>query len=193
MPNHKVTASFTVGVDVGDRYSHLCVLDTQTGDVVEEARINTTPAAFERRFAGAEPMRVAVEAGNQSPWISKVLERCGHEVLVANARKLRLIYADGRKSDRLDAENLARIARLDPRLLAPIEHRGEAAQAHLALLRSRELLVRTRGNLINHVRGAVSSLSGSASPGARRRSSLRGSANSCPRHWSRPSRRFLRP
>lgn len=155
MPNHKVTASFTVGVDVGDRHSHLCVLDTESGEIVEEARINTTPAAFERRFAGAEPTRVAVEAGNQSPWISRVLEGCGHEVLVANARKLRLIYAGGRKSDRLDAENLARIARLDPRLLAPIEHRGEAAQAHLSLLRSRELLVRTRGNLINHVRGAV--------------------------------------
>lgn len=155
MPNHQTTASYTVGVDVGDRHSYLCVLDTGTGDVVEESRISTTPAAFERRFSGAEPMRVAVEAGNRSLWISKVLGSCGHEVLVANARKLRLIYADGRKSDRLDAENLARVARLDPRLLAPIEHRGEVAQAHLALLRSRELVVRTRANLVNHVRGTV--------------------------------------
>jgi transposase len=156
MPNHEAIASnYTVGVDVGDRYSYLCVLDTETGDIAEESRINTSPAAFERRFSGVEPMRVAVEAGNRSLWISKVLERCGHEVLVANARKLRLIYADGRKSDRVDAENLARIARLDPRLLSPIEHRGEVAQAHLALLRSRELLVRTRANLVNHVRGTV--------------------------------------
>ncbi len=155
MPNQEATASFTVGVDVGERHSHLCVLNTETGDVVEESRISTTPEAFERRFSGSQPMRVAVEAGNRSLWISKVLEACGHEVLVANARKLRLIYADGRKSDRLDAENLARVARLDPRLLAPIEHRGEVAQAHLALLRSRELLVRTRGNLVNHVRGTV--------------------------------------
>ena len=104
MPNSGTT-DYTVGVDVGDRRSHLCVLDTETGDVVEEARIATTPAAaFERRFAGVGPMRVAVEAGNQSPWIGRALEGCGHEVLVANARKLRLIYADGRKSDRLDAE-----------------------------------------------------------------------------------------
>ncbi len=118
-----------VGVDVGDRHSHLCAIDTETGEVVEESRINTTPAAFERRFSSTEPMRVAVEAGNRSLWISRILQGCGHEVLVANARKLRLIYADGRKSDRLDAENLARIARLDPKLLEPIEHRGEIAQA----------------------------------------------------------------
>jgi transposase len=111
--------SITVGIDVGDRHSHLCVLDTQSGEVLEESRITTDRLAFERRFSGSEPMRVAVETGTHSPWISRVLEGCGHEVLVANARKLRLIYAEGRKNDRLDAENLARLARLDPRLLSP--------------------------------------------------------------------------
>lgn len=147
----------TVGIDVGDRHSHLCLLGTQTGEIVEEARVATTPAAFERRFSGAEPMRIAVEAGTHSPWISRLLRGGGHEVLVANARKLRLIYADGRKNDRLDAENLARLARLDPRLLSPIEHRGEASQAHLAIVRSREALVGARTKLVNHVRGAVKS------------------------------------
>jgi transposase len=38
-------------------------------------------------------MRIAIEAGTHSPWVSRVLEECGHEVLVANARKIRLIYA----------------------------------------------------------------------------------------------------
>jgi len=93
-----------------------------------------------------------------------VLEGCGHEVLVANARKLRLIHADERKNDRLDAENLARLARLDPRLLSPIEHRGEASQAHLAIVRSREALVGARTKLVDHVRGAVKSF-GSRLPG----------------------------
>ncbi len=149
--------SITVGIDVGDRYSHLCLLDNQSGEVIEEGRISTNPEAFERRFSGAEPMRIAVEAGTHSPWISRLLEGCGHEVLVANARKLRLIYAGVRKNDKLDAENLARLARLDPRLLSPIEHRGEASQAHLALVRSREALVGARTKLVNHVRGAVKS------------------------------------
>ena len=150
----------TIGVDIGDRYSHLCLLDTETGDVVEEARIATKRAAFERRFSGNEPMRVAIEAGTHSPWISRLLEERGHQVLVANTRKLKLIYGEGRKTDRLDAENLARLARLDPKLLAPLRHRGETSQAHLALIRSRDALVRSRTQLVNHVRGAVKSFGG---------------------------------
>jgi len=151
------SSTITAGLDLGDRYSHFCLLDTESGEVVEEGRISTNPKAFQRRFSGCEPMRVAIEAGTHSPWVSRLLKRCGHEVLVANARKLRLIYGEGRKNDRLDAENLARLARLDPRLLSPIEHRGEASQAHLAIIRSREALIEARAKLINHVRGTVKS------------------------------------
>jgi transposase len=86
-----------------------------------------------------------------------VLEECGHEVLVANARKLRLIYANKRKTDEVDAQNLARLARLDPKLLYPLKHRGEDSQAHMALIRSRQVLVGARTQLVNHVRGAVKS------------------------------------
>jgi transposase len=102
-------------------------------------------------------MRIAIEAGTHSPWASRVLEECGHEVLVANARKVRLIYANRRKTDEIDAENLARLARLDPKLLYPVEHRGEESQAHIALIRSRDALVGCRTQLVNHVRGAVKS------------------------------------
>jgi transposase len=92
-----------------------------------------------------------------------VLEECGHEVLVANARKVRLIYTNKRKTDEIDAENLARLARLDPKLLYPLKHRGEDSQAHLALIRSREALIGCRTQLVNHVRGAVKSF-GARSP-----------------------------
>jgi transposase len=102
-------------------------------------------------------MRIAIEAGTHSPWASRVLEGCGHEVLVANARKLRLIYANKRKTDEIDAENLARLARLDPKLLYPLKHRGEDSQAHMALIRSRQALIGCRTQLVNHVRGAVKS------------------------------------
>jgi transposase len=103
-------------------------------------------------------VRIAIEAGTHSPWVSRVLEEeCGHEVLVANPRKTRLIYTNKRKTDEIDAENLARLARLDPKLLYPLKHRGEDSQAHLALIRSREALVSCRTQLVNHVRGAVKS------------------------------------
>lgn len=86
MPNHEVTRHFTVGIDVGDRYSHLCLLDTETEDVAEESRLSTNPDAFERRFSSPEPMRVAIEAGTHSHWIARTLEECRHEVMIANAR-----------------------------------------------------------------------------------------------------------
>ena len=145
----------TVGLDLGDDYSHFCLLDTESGEVVEEGKLRTTAGDFERRFGSGPRLRVAIEAGGHSPWVSRALEECGHEVLVANTRKVRLIYAEGRKSDRVDAEKLARLARVDPKLLAPVKHRGETAQTHLALIRSREALVRTRTRLVNHVRGVL--------------------------------------
>jgi transposase len=147
----------TAGLDLGDKYSYLCLIDTESGEVIEEGRLRTTPEAFRRRFASEQPMRIAIEAGTHSPWASRVLEECGHEVLVANARKLRLIYANKRKTDEVDAENLARLARLDPKLLYPLNHRDEDSQAHLAIIRSREALVSARTQLVNHVRGAVKS------------------------------------
>src|SRR5215212_9644339 len=147
----------TAGIDLGDRYTHVCLLDSENGEVIEESRIPTNTKAFERRFSGIAPMRIAIEVGTHSPWVSRLLEECGHEVLVANARKVRLIYGEGRKNDKIDAEKLARLARVDPKLLSPIKHRGESSQAHLALLRSRDALVGARTKLVNHIRGVVKS------------------------------------
>ena len=154
----------TVGLDLGDKYSHICALDTDSGELLEEGRLRTTPEAFGRRFGYERGLRVAVEVGTHSPWVSRLLEDCGHEVLVANPRRTRLIYGEGRKSDKLDAQKLARLARADPELLYPIEHRGEGSQANLSLIHSREALVRSRSQLISHARGTVKSF-GSRLPG----------------------------
>ncbi|CAN5163503.1 IS110 family transposase [soil metagenome] len=147
----------TVGLDLGDKYSYLCLLDNESGELVEEGRLRTTPDDLRRRFDSERQMKIAIEVGTHSTWISRLLEECGHEVLVANPRKTRLIYGDKRKTDKLDAQKLARLARVDPELLYPIKHRGEESQAHLALIHSRDVLVRSRTQLINHVRGTVKS------------------------------------
>jgi transposase len=160
MDGSKERPKITAGLDLGDKYSYLCLIDTESGEVVEEGRLRTNPKAFRRRFASEQPMRIAIEAGTHSPWVSRLLEECGHEVLVANARKLRLIYANKRKTDEMDAENLARLARVDPKLLYPLKHRGQECQAHMAIVRSREALVGTRTQLVNHVRGTVKSFGG---------------------------------
>ena len=145
-----------IGLDLGDRRSHVIVLD-QGGGLLEEARVPTTMSAFERKFSSLPRARIAMEVGTHSRWASQLLQQLGHEVLVANARKLRVIYDNPRKGDRRDAETLARLARLDPALLSPIRHRSPQAQAHLAVLRARDALVRSRTLLINHVRGTVKS------------------------------------
>jgi transposase len=146
-------------LDVSDRYTYVCILNA-AGEVVDEGRVGTTPEALRRRFGGLAPMRIVLETGTHSPWISRLLAECGHDVLVANARRLPLIAQNDSKSDRVDAETLARIGRLDPALLAPIQHRGAATQTDLALIRARDALVRARTQLVNHVRGAVKAVGG---------------------------------
>ena len=152
----------TVGLDLSDHFSSVCVLSSD-GEVVEEARIRTTAAALSQRFAATEPSRVVLEVGTHSPWVSRLLVSFGHEVIVANPRRVRLIADSVQKTDRSDAETLARLGRIDPALLSPILHRPEQAQADLSVIRARHALVGARSSLINHVRGAVKS-SGSRLP-----------------------------
>jgi len=128
-----------VGLDLGDKRSNVFILD-QEGELIEETRLPTTEPAFRRKFTSLPPCRVAMEMGTHSRWASRLLEQLGHEVLVVNPRKLRLIYGSPRKADEADAENLARLARLDPPLLSPIRHRGPEAQAHLSMIRPRDSL-----------------------------------------------------
>jgi len=146
-----------IGVDLGDRWSHWCVIDPQ-GNIVEEGRTATEPAAIRSHFGGYEPTTIAIETGSQSPWVSRQLEGLGHRVYVANPRKLRLVYQNRRKDDRIDARYLARLARLDPQLLAPIRQRSVEVSEHRTLLRSRDVVVAARTRLVNHVRGVMKSI-----------------------------------
>jgi len=146
-----------VGLDLGDRFSKFICLNA-AGDRVGEGRVPTSAAAMEKEFGGIGPKQIAIETGTHSPWVSRLLTRLGHFVTVANSRKLRLIYENRRKNDEVDADYLARLVRLDRKLLSPVEHRSERAQQHVAVVRAREEAVQTRTRLINHVRGTVKSI-----------------------------------
>ncbi len=106
MNGSKERPKITAGLDLGDKYSYLCLIDTESGEMIEEGRLRTSPETFRRCFSLEEEegtLRIAIEAGTHSPWASRVLEECGHEVLVANPRKIRLIYTNKRKPDEIDA------------------------------------------------------------------------------------------
>ncbi len=151
------SGSLTIGLDLGDKHTEACVLDAG-GEVVETFRVRTTPVALDRALSRFKASRVVLEVGTHSPWVSRRVTALSHEVVVANPRRVRLIAENDSKSDRFDAELLARLGRLDPSLLSPIVHRGEQAQRDLVLIRARDGLVRARSQLINQVRGFAKSL-----------------------------------
>jgi transposase len=146
----------TIGLDLGDRNSWYCVVD-EVGKVQLEQRVRTSAKALQEVFGAMPRSRVALETGTHSPWISRWLSELGHEVIVANARKVRLIGESRKKDDRLDAQTLARLARVDPELLCPVKHRSAEAQADLAVIRARAGLVRARTGLVNTARGLAKS------------------------------------
>ena len=142
----------TIGMDLGDKTSRYCTIDGE-GQVVGEGSVATTKKGLRQRFATMGRCRIAIEVGTHSPWVSRLLTSIGHEVIVANARQVKLISASSRKDDRLDAQTLARLARVDPQLLRPIQHRSEKAQQDLLKIRVRAQLVETRTSLVNAARG----------------------------------------
>lgn len=150
-------ARVTIGLDLGDRTSRAVILD-QNGEWLEERRVRTTPEAMASAFMGYAGSRVVIEAGTHSPWISRLLSQEGFAVIVANPRRVRLIAESQSKTDRFDAQILARLGRVDPHLLAPVVHRGLSAQQDLILIRSRDGLVRARTRLINQARGFAKAL-----------------------------------
>ena len=150
----KEQSGLTIGLDLGIRHSYWVMLDPE-GEILEEGRVRTRIRALEKVFGKMPPSRVAVEVGTQSSWVSRLLSGLGHEVIIANGRKLRLIYKNPKKQDRVDAEYLARLARVDVKLLEPIQHRSEETQADLQVIKTRQNLIRARTQLINHIRNSV--------------------------------------
>lgn len=141
----------TFGLDVSDRTTELCRLSAD-GSCRRE-KLRTTREAFRARFEAEPRERIVLEAGTHSPWMSWLLTELGHAVAVVQPRKLALITQSLNKTDRGDAELLARLGHADLSLLAPIHVRPRNKQAHLSVLRARNLLVKSRTELVNGVRG----------------------------------------
>lgn len=146
----------TIGCDLGDRQSELCIL-SESGEIIDRAKVKTTLTGLREFFAERSRTHVIIEVGAHSRWVKELLSELGHKVTVANPRKLKLITANASKTDRNDAELLARLGRADVKLLSPVKHRGTQAQADLAVAKGRDLLVATRTSLVNCIRGTVKS------------------------------------
>ena len=147
----------TVGVDLGDQWSHYCILGLE-GETLAEGQVRTTPQDVAEFFQGLNAARVVLEVGTHSAWTRDVICSFGHEVLVANPRLMEGSKRRKRKNDRIDANKLARLGRVDPQSLHPMQHRSAEVRQDLVLLRARDALVAARTELINATRGLVKSM-----------------------------------
>lgn len=147
----------TTGIDLGDHTSAYHQLDGDC-NFVESGSVRTTAEGFKKQFAGEPRMRIVMEAGTHSAWVAELLTQFGHEVIVANPRAIPLISNSTRKNDDADAELLARLGRVDPKLLKPIKHRGAEAREHMLLIRARAAIVEARTKLVNAVRGLAKNM-----------------------------------
>lgn len=149
----------TVGVDLGDKRSTYCILGL-AGETLAEGDLATTKEGFVDLFQAMTASRVVMEVGTHSAWVREVVVSCGHEVLVANPRLMDGTKRRKRKNDRIDAHKLARLGRVDPQSLYPIQHRSTEVRQDLIVLRARDALVCVRTVLINTIRGLVKSMGG---------------------------------
>src|SRR5262245_46583894 len=139
-PNH---GAFTVGVDLGDKWSNYCIVGLE-GETLTEGQLRTTQEDVAAFFQALTPARVVMEVGTHSAWVREVVARCGHEVLVANPRQMEGPKQRKRKNDRLDAHRLARVGRADPQSLFPVSHRSVEVRQDLVAVRARKAC-RTEG------------------------------------------------
>jgi transposase len=148
---------FTVGVDLGDQWSAYCILGLD-GETLIEGQLQTKQPSVAEFFQGLPAARVVLEVGTHSAWVREVISGYGHEVLVANPRLMEGSKRRKRKSDRIDANKLARLGRMDPQSLYAMQHRSREVRQDLVLLRARDALVTVRTELINTTRGLVKSM-----------------------------------
>lgn len=149
--------SLVVGVDLGDTSSAYCARRRDSQEIVAEGTVKTNVEAVFELLGKLPRQRVVMETGTHSRWVAELLELSGHEVIVANARRLKLITENLQKSDKVDARLLSEMGCVAMNLLNPVYRRSGETQRDLTVVRAREALVEARSGLINCVRGTVKS------------------------------------
>lgn len=144
------------GIDLGSKHSEICLVDA-AGEALWRKRIPTTAAAFEKALGSLAPLPIAIETGGESNWVRRRLIALGHQVTVADAKRLKVVTDTYSKDDRRDARLLAQIQLRWPELLAAVAPRSLETERNRALLKARQSVVEARVKLMNSARGLLKS------------------------------------
>lgn len=126
------------GIDLASKASAVCI-ENETGRIVAEFEMPTDEDGFRTRLGDLEPMHCVLEASPLAEWAARVLESLGHSVVVIDARKAKAVIRTKRKTDQLDARNLAKMARTG--WYTAVHRKSASARLMRTLLKARQGLV----------------------------------------------------
>jgi transposase len=102
-----------VGCDLHSRKQQVAVLDTSTGEVLEEELAHDGDAVERFYRALPPPVTIGIETTGYTQWFHALMHRLGHIILVGEAAKIRAMVVRKTKTDRRDARHLLDLLKHD--------------------------------------------------------------------------------
>ena len=140
------------GIDLASKASAVCVMNAE-GRIVREEMVPTVEDGFRTCLRDCEPMQVIIEASPLAEWMARVLESLGHEVTVINPRRAKAVICTKKKTDRLDARNLARMSCTG--WYTAVHRKSDEARLSRSELKARQGLVETANAMGARIRGLL--------------------------------------
>ena len=139
------------GIDFHKNTSTLCALSLRGLEIEPLTTIQTNRLV--QYLSNRKSWKIGIEATGGVNEMAARLKECGHEVVIVNSNKFRGIGIGGKKTDERDARALAECLRLN--FIPEVYQRSRYARELKTLIVSREMVVRSRVNLMNHIRGTL--------------------------------------
>ena len=143
-----------VGLDVHQMRTQVCIIDDETGEILDNQPILTAQLCDFIRDQGPEPLQVVLESGGLSWFVALQLQSLGVPVIVVDAHKAHpyLEREATAKTDAHDARGLARLSYEGKCQRMQIWLPDEATLVLRRWTRLREDLVSARTRAINQLR-----------------------------------------
>lgn len=147
----KIQPKFYCGIDFHKNTCTYCVLDKE-GNVIEKPTTIKT-VKLVSFFSNRKDYHIGIESTGGANHMVEKLKECGHKVTLIDTVKFKAIGIGGKKTDEKDARAIAEILRLN--YLPEVYHKSLRSRRIKSLLVHRELILSSRINMTNHIRGLL--------------------------------------